>query len=90
MEDNQNFDASNIVDAFLPSEYQYKVISFEKIESSSLLCGELNFDLEVRVNVDSVDGVKVFCQDSMKGLLVLSTPRMEELTENRVGPQLNL
>ena len=51
---------SDIVELFLPKNYSYKILNFENIESSSLLCGEVNFDLEVRANVTNVKEVSNF------------------------------
>ena len=51
---------SDLVESFLPDSYSYKVISIDVIESSSFFCGDLNFDLTVCVNMNSIDEVKTF------------------------------
>ena len=47
----------DIIDAFLPSDYRHKVISCEIIENDSLPFSEVNFDLEIRVNVKTREEV---------------------------------
>ena len=55
-----NLTSEDLVDSFLPHQYSYKVISCEIVDTSSLPFEDINFDLEIRVNVTSVPEVKSF------------------------------
>ena len=59
---SDGFSGENIVEAFLPEDYLYKLISCEIVETDSLPFLDINFDLEVRVNVTSEDEVTKFLQ----------------------------
>ena len=50
----------DLVDSFLPGQNSYKIICYEVIETASLPFGDVNFDLQVRVNVRSEEEVKLF------------------------------
>ena len=52
--------SDDLVDSLLPQVYEYKVISCDIVETSSFLVGGMNFDLEVRVNLGTVEDVKTF------------------------------
>ena len=53
-------DENDLLDSFLPVGYMYKIISSSVIESSFFTPGDNNFNLEVRVNVKTIDEVKTF------------------------------
>ena len=56
-------DDSDIIESFLPLKYKYKILSCEKVETASLPFDDVYFDLKVRVNVNSVEGLRGFLSD---------------------------
>ena len=50
----------DIVETFLPGSYQYQIISCKIVETSSPAVNSVNFDLEIRANVHSIEAVKKF------------------------------
>ena len=50
----------DIIESFLPDQYRYKLLSCEVVEKGSLQFSDINFDLEVRVNISSEEEVYEF------------------------------
>ena len=55
-----NLTSEDLLESIFPPQYSYKVISCDIVDTSSLPFEDINFDLELRVNVSSIPEVKTF------------------------------
>ena len=51
---------TDVLESFFPDGYEYQVIFCDMVETSSLPFADVNFDMELRANVDSIEKVKEF------------------------------
>ena len=63
MEKPPDICGQDLIDSYFPSKYSYELLSFEIVEKGSLPFNNLNFDLELRVNVSSESEVYNFLKE---------------------------